>query len=218
MTSLLVELQTEELPPKALKKLTEAFAQGVFKSLTAQHILAQDAVVTPYGAPRRMAVHITNVLEMSPDEAFKQKLVPVRIGLDADGEPTAALTKKMGALGIECPVAELKRVNDGKNEYLVYEGVRSGVSLATALQRALEDSVKALPIPKVMNYQLADGLTTVQFVRPVKHLTALYGETIVPVTMFGLEAGRVTMGHRFHTHSPIEIKSRRLCRATQERR
>ena len=207
MTSLLVELQTEELPPKALKKLTEAFAQGVFKSLTAQHILAQDAVVTPYGAPRRMAVHITNVLEMSPDEAFKQRLVPVRIGLDADGEPTAALTKKMGALGIECPVAELKRVNDGKNEYLVYEGVRSGVSLATALQRALEDSVKALPIPKVMNYQLADGLTTVQFVRPVKHLTALYGETIVPVTMFGLEAGRVTMGHRFHTHSPIEIKS-----------
>lgn len=207
MTSLLVELQTEELPPKALKKLSDAFAEGIAKSLRAAHFLTDDSVVHAYGAPRRMAVHITNVLEKSPDEAFRQKLVPVKVGIGADGEAAPALVKKMAALGISCPVSELKRVSDGKTEQLYYEGVRAGQSLTHGLQQALEDSVKALPIPKVMNYQLADGVTTVQFVRPVKHLTALYGSDVVDVTMFGLKAGRVTMGHRFHAHAPIEITS-----------
>ena len=207
MTSLLVELQTEELPPKALKKLSAAFAEGVNKALAARRILAEGSKMTPYGSPRRMAVHITNVLEKSPDEAFAQRLVPVKVGLDAEGKPTAALTKKMNALGISCSVDELKRVNDGKNEQLVYEGVRAGIPVAEAVQKALEEAVKALPIPKVMNYQLADGVTTVQFVRPVKHLAALYGEDVLDVHMFGLQAGSTTMGHRFHTHAPIEIRS-----------
>lgn len=207
MTSLLVELQTEELPPKALKKLSAAFSDGVAFHLKAAHFMTDESTVKSFGAPRRMAVLITNVLAKSPDEAFRQKLVPVKVGIGADGEATPALVKKMSALGIECPVEALKRENDGKNEQLYYEGVRAGVELAAGLQKALEAAVKALPIPKVMNYQLADGVTTVQFVRPVKHLTALYGADVVPVTMFGLEAGRTTMGHRFHTHAPIEISS-----------
>lgn len=207
MTSLLVELQTEELPPKALKKLSAAFSDGVASHLKAAHFITDESTVKSFGAPRRMAVLITNVLAKSPDEAFRQKLVPVKVGIGADGEATPALVKKMSALGIECPVEALKRENDGKNEQLYYEGVRAGVELAAGLQKALEAAVKALPIPKVMNYQLADGVTTVQFVRPVKHLTALYGADVVPVTMFGLEAGRTTMGHRFHTHAPIEISS-----------
>lgn len=207
MTSLLVEIQTEELPPKALKKLSAAFSDGVASHLKAAHFMTDESTVKSFGAPRRMAVLITNVLAKSPDEAFRQKLVPVKVGIGADGEATPALVKKMSALGIECPVEALKRENDGKNEQLYYEGVRAGVELAAGLQKALEAAVKALPIPKVMNYQLADGVTTVQFVRPVKHLTALYGADVVPVTMFGLEAGRTTMGHRFHTHAPIEISS-----------
>lgn len=207
MTSLLVELQTEELPPKALKKLSAAFSDGVASHLKAAHFMTDESNVKSFGAPRRMAVLITNVLAKSPDEAFRQKLVPVKVGIGADGEATPALVKKMSALGIECPVEALKRENDCKNEQLYYEGVRAGVELAAGLQKALEAAVKALPIPKVMNYQLADGVTTVQFVRPVKHLTALYGADVVPVTMFGLEAGRTTMGHRFHTHAPIEISS-----------
>lgn len=207
MTSLLVELQTEELPPKALKKLSAAFSDGVASHLKAAHFMTDESTVKSFGAPRRMAVLITNVLAKSPDEAFRQKLVPVKVGIGADGEATPALVKKMSALGIECPVEALKRENDGKNEQLYYEGVRAGVELAAGLQKVLEAAVKALPIPKVMNYQLADGVTTVQFVRPVKHLTALYGADVVPVTMFGLEAGRTTMGHRFHTHAPIEISS-----------
>lgn len=207
MKSLFVELQTEELPPKALKKLSEAFAAGVEKSLAAQSLLTEKSAVKVFGAPRRMGVRITEVLEKSPDTAFEQRLVPVRVGLDADGNPTPALTKKMAALGITASVADLKRVNDGKNEQLVYEGVRAGVAVKDALQKALEESVKNLPIPKVMNYQLADGETTVQFVRPVKHLTALYGEDVVDLEMFGLKAGRVTMGHRFESAGEIEIAS-----------
>ena len=205
MTSLLIELQTEELPPKALKKLSEAFAGGVEKSLAAQKFLSETTKVTAYGAPRRLAVLLTDVLATSPDQAFKQKLVPVRVGLTADGEATPALVKKMAALGITADVSELKRENDGKNEQLVYEGVRAGVELAQGVQVALEASVAALPIPKVMHYQLADGETTVEFVRPVKHLTVLHGAEVVPVKLLGLDAGRETSGHRFHTSELISI-------------
>ena len=132
MTNLLVELQTEELPPKALRKLSEAFAEGVCKSLADAHFLADSSVTTAYGAPRRLAVHITDVLAKSPDETFRQKLVPVKVGIGADGQATPALVKKMAALGINCAVTDLERVDDGKNEQLYYEGVRQGVELASA--------------------------------------------------------------------------------------
>lgn len=207
MTSLLVELQTEELPPKALHKLSEAFAKNLEKSLASQNFLADGSVTTVYGSPRRLAALITNVLPKSPDQAFKQKLVPVRVGLDAEGQPTPALQKKMKALGISAEVSELQRVSDGKNEQLVYEGVRPGVELAVGLQTAIVEAANNLPIPKVMHYQLADGETTVSFVRPVKHLMALYGSDVVPVEFVGLKADRVTMGHRFHTEGMLSIKS-----------
>ena len=205
MTNLLVELHTEELPPKALRKLSEAFAEGVRKSLGDAHFLNEGSTTTVYGAPRRLAVHLTDVRAKSPDETFRQKLVPVKVGIGADGRATPALVKKMAALGIECGVEKLERVNDGKNEQLVYEGVRPGVELAPALPKALDYAVRHLPIPKVMTYQLADGETTVSFVRPVRHLTALYGADVVPVELFGLQAGRTTRGHRFHAPDPFEI-------------
>ena len=207
MTSLLVELQTEELPPKALKKLSEAFAQNLTKSLASQHFLADGSQTTVYGSPRRLAALVTNVLAKSPDEAFKQKLVPVKVCLDADGNATPALLKKMKALGIDADVKSLKQVDDGKNVQLFYEGIRPGVELAHGLQTALEAAAFNLPIPKVMHYQLADGETTVSFVRPAKHLVVLYGEDVVPVSLLGLKADRLTSGHRFHTHELIAIKS-----------
>ena len=205
MTNLLIELQTEELPPKALQKLSAAFAEGLTRALGDAHFLAADSRTTAYGAPRRLGVHITDVLPKSPEEAFEKKLVPARIGLTESGEATPALSKKMASLGISCPVSELKRVNDGKQDQLVYEGIRPGVELAEGLQAALESAVKHLPIPKVMTYQLADGETTVSFVRPVRHLCALYGADVVPVKLFGLESGRETQGHRFHSQGLVEI-------------
>ena len=207
MTSLLVELQTEELPPKALKKLSEAFAQNLTKSLASQHFLEAGSETTVFGSPRRLAALVTCVLAKSPDEPFKQKLVPVKVGLDADGNPTAALQKKMKALGIEADVKSLKRVDDGKNEQLFYEGIRPGVELVQGLQTALEAAAFNLPIPKVMHYQLPDGVTTVSFVRPAKHLVALYGADVVPVSLLGLKADRLTSGHRFHTHELISLRS-----------
>ena len=207
MTSLLVELQTEELPPKALKKLSEAFAQNLTKSLASQHFLEEGSQTTVFGSPRRLAALVTKVLAKSPDQAFKQKLVPVKVGLDADGNPTPALEKKMKALGIVADVKSLKRVDDGKNEQLFYEGIRPGVALAQGLQTALDAAAFNLPIPKVMHYQLADGQTTVSFVRPAKHLVALYGDEVVPVSLLGLSADRVTSGHRFHTQGLISLRT-----------
>ncbi|MEY2895774.1 MAG: glycine--tRNA ligase beta subunit, partial [Pseudomonadota bacterium] len=205
--SLLVELQTEELPPKALSVLSEAFAAGIERGLRTRHLLAPDSQATAYGAPRRLGVLITDVLAASPAQAFKQKLVPVSVGIAPDGSATPALAKKLAALGIVAGVDQLRRESDGKTEQLVVEGVKPGVALAAGLQAALLEAIEALPIPKVMSYQLADGHSTVQFVRPVQHLVALHGTEVVPVSALGLAAGRTTRGHRFHTSAPIQLAS-----------
>jgi glycyl-tRNA synthetase beta chain len=205
--SLLVELNTEELPPKALQPLSAAFATGIENGLRARGFLAAESRATAFGAPRRLAVHLTQVAARSPDAPFRQKLVPVAIGLDAQGNATPALLKKLAALGANVDHRQLAREHDGKQDVLVYAGVRPGVALADGLQQALDDAIAALPIPKVMNYQLADGTTTVQFVRPAHRLVALHGEAVVPVRALGLAAGRETFGHRFHSAGPIAIAS-----------
>ncbi|WP_290372512.1 glycine--tRNA ligase subunit beta, partial [uncultured Parasutterella sp.] len=191
MATLLIEIQTEELPPKALENLSSAFAASLFDSLKEQGFTAEDSEVTAFGAPRRIAAEVTAISERSPDKPFRQKLVPAKIGLDADGNATAALKKKMAALGIECEPSQLAVVNDGKQDQLYYDGIKPGVLLAEGLQAALDKAVKQLPIPKVMSYQLEDG-RTVEFVRPVKHLVALLDDKVVDVELFGLKAGRDT--------------------------
>ncbi len=205
--SLLVELNTEELPPKALQTLSEAFAAGIEKGLRARNFLAADSRVTAFGAPRRLAVHIGGVLAQSPDAPFRQKLVPAAIGLDAQGNATPALLKKLSSLGANVDHRKLLREHDGKQDVLIYEGVKPGAPLADGLQQVLLEAIEGLPIPKVMSYQLADGVTTVQFVRPVHRLVALHGDRIVAVQALGLDAGRETFGHRFHASAPIAIRS-----------
>ncbi len=206
MTSLLVEIQTEELPPKALRTISDAFAKGVFDSLQAQGFLTQYSVETPMGSPRRLAVVITEVLEKSPDKPFKQRLVPVKVGLDAQGNATVALKKKLANLGLTAEPKDLTIINDGKQDQLYYEGVKSGETLQKGLQTALEESISKLPIPKMMSYQLENG-ETVEFVRPVKKLVALYGTRIIDVNLFGLKSDRETIGHRFHVILPLQIDS-----------
>jgi glycyl-tRNA synthetase beta chain len=203
--SLLVELNTEELPPKALKALAEAFAAGIEKGLRARGFLSADSRASAYGAPRRLAVLVTEVARRSPDAPFRQKLLPVAIGLDAQGNATPALLKKLSTLGANVDHRQLVREHDGKQDVLVYAGVKAGIDLAEGLQASLAEAIEKLPIPKVMNYQLADGATTVQFVRPAHRLVALHGDAVVPVQALGLSAGRETFGHRFHTGGPIAI-------------
>jgi glycyl-tRNA synthetase beta chain len=207
MNSLLLELFVEELPPKALKKLGEAFASLVTDQLKAQGLAAADAVVTSFASPRRLALHIGAVAHKAADKATQTKLMPVAVALDAAGAPTPALLKKLGALGLDASVVnQLKRLPDGpagKAEALFVDSVTAGATLAEGLQKALTEALAKLPIPKVMQYQLADGWTTVNFVRPAHGLVALHGDAVVPVSALGLQSGRSTQGHRFEAKLPV---------------
>ena len=206
VATLLVELFTEELPPKALQRLGAAFAEGIVKGLRSRSLLEADSAATIFATPRRLAVTITNVHVVALDQAFVEKLMPVSVGLDKDGKATPALQKKLAAKSLaHIDPATLQRESDGKVEQLVYRGMAKGQTLQAGLQGALEEAIAALPVPKVMTYQLADGQTSVQFVRPAHGLVALHGANIVPVSVLGLSAGRVTHGHRFQGAADIEL-------------
>ncbi len=206
-SSLLVEIHTEELPPGALRSLSEAFAAGIEKGLRTRDFLSVQSTVTAYATPRRLAVHVSDVAKRSADAPFRQKLLPVAIGLDAAGKATAALRKKLVALGVEADIGKLQHESDGRQQVLIYEGVRPGERLITALQPVIEEAIDALPVPKMMSYQLADGVTTVRFVRPAHRLIALHGHAVVPVHVLGLHAGTKTHGHRFLAPGELAVHS-----------
>jgi len=210
--SLLVELLVEELPPKALKALGEAFAQSVSDSLRASGLASATSAASAYATPRRLALHLSQVAAQAADKTVAQKLMPVAVGLDSQGQATPALLKKLHALGADASaVPTLQRKSDGKTESLVFESLVPGVGLALGLQKALDDAIARLPIPKVMSYQLESGCelpgwTSVSFVRPAHGLVALHGEAVVPVQVLGLQAGRETQGHRFEaSNAPLRI-------------
>ncbi|KWR87341.1 glycine--tRNA ligase subunit beta [Cupriavidus sp. IDO] len=207
--SLLIELFTEELPPKALARLGDAFAQGLFAGLGERDLLEPGAAVTPYATPRRLAALVTGVRRSAPDREQREKVLPLSVALDANGEPTAPLGKKLAALARSVGVAEidwqtLERASDGKADAFFYRYTARGAELAAGLQAALDDTIGKLPIPKLMSYQRPDG-STVHFVRPAHSLIALFGAEIVPVSVLGLDASNVTQGHRFLSHGVIEI-------------
>jgi glycyl-tRNA synthetase beta chain len=213
-TSLLVELFVEELPPKALKKLGEAFAGVLREQLVAQGLAEAGSVLTPFASPRRLAAHLTHVAERAADKAVSQKLMPVAVGLDASGQPSPALLKRLGALGADASaVPGLKRAMDGKAEALFYESTAKGATLAEGLQKALAEAIAKLPIPKVMSYQLESGCelpgwSSVSFVRPAHGLVALHGDAVVAIEALGLKAGRETHGHRFEAAvDPVVLRN-----------
>lgn len=215
--SLLVELFVEELPPKALKKLGEAFAQMLASGLKSRGLTTEHSAITAYATPRRLAVHMSAVASQAQDEETTKKLMPVSVGLGSDGKPTAALRKNLAKLGRE-PLADmwpnakdgpdaLFVQSDGKVDAIFFRTLAKGSSLLVGLQGALEDTIEGLPIPKAMSYQLADGWRSVNFVRPAHGLVALHGPDVVPVTALGLDAGRATRGHRFEAQfDPIELQ------------
>jgi glycyl-tRNA synthetase beta chain len=216
--TLLVELLTEELPPKALAKLGDAFAAGIFNGLKSRDFLTDDSVATPYATPRRLAVSITNVRASSPDKSIREKVLPVSVALDAEGNPSAPLTKKLAALAQTAKVsdiklADLERAADGKAESFFYTYTAPGSTLRYGLQAALEDAITKLPIPKVMSYQRPDG-STVQFVRPVHKLIALHDGDVIPVSVLGLTSGRTTLGHRFLSAGELTVEHANAYAAT----
>jgi glycyl-tRNA synthetase beta chain len=196
--NLLVELFVEELPPKALKKLGDAFGQSLHDSLKFSRLILDDTVVTTFASPRRLAVHITRVEEQGVSAQIQQKLMPAAVGLDSSGGATPALLKKLQAIGADASVVSaLRRQSDGKTETLFYDRMEAGIKLAEGLQKALLEAIAKLPIPKVMTYQLADGWSDVKFVRPAHGLVALHGADVVAIEALGLKAGNITHGHRF---------------------
>ncbi len=210
--NLLVELFVEELPPKALKKLGEAFSGVLFEQLKNQGLTTSASQLTPYASPRRLAAHITGVAAQAADKTVSQKLMPLSVGLDAAGNATTALLKKLQALGADASVIpDLKRVIDGKAEALFFESTVTGIGLADGLQKALHEAIAKLPIPKVMSYQLEShcdypGWSSVHFIRPAHGLVALHGPEVVAVQALGLQAGNSTRGHRFEALvDPIEL-------------
>ncbi len=221
---LLIELFTEELPPKALKKLGEAFAAGVEASLRSDGLLGDGASVVSFATPRRLGVRISAVLSEASAKAVKEKLMPLAVAKDAAGNASVALVKKLGALGHEAlatnpltltlsregrgddtAASALVVESDGKAEYVYLVGSASGKSIATGVQNAIDATLAKLPIPKVMTYQLADGKTDVSFVRPAHGLVVLHGDDVIAATTLGLESGRITHGHRFQGANNIEL-------------
>jgi glycyl-tRNA synthetase beta chain len=213
--NLLVELFVEELPPKALRQLGEAFARGLAEQLKAQGLTeaavgtSTDVANMPSGtfrafaSPRRLAVQVAGVKAQAEDQALQKKLMPVSVGLNAQGQATPALLKKLASFGLDASaVPTLQRAMDGKAEALFLDSVQAGVGLTEGLQLALQHALSTLPIPKVMSYPLFEdcdlpGWDRVNFVRPAHRLVALHGAEVVAVSVLGLQAGRETHGHRF---------------------
>ncbi|WP_454874749.1 glycine--tRNA ligase subunit beta [Paraburkholderia xenovorans] len=204
--TLLVELLTEELPPKALARLGDAFAEGIAQRLAARDLVEGELSFERYATPRRLAVTIKNVRAVAPEKHVREKVLPVSVALDKDGQPTAPLAKKLAALGFpDFSVNDLERAQDGKAEAFFLRYAAPGATLAEGLQSALDETLARLPIPKVMTYQRPDG-TNVQFVRPAHRLIALHGEQIVPVSALGIDADDTTLGHRFLSEGFVQIQ------------
>jgi glycyl-tRNA synthetase beta chain len=208
--NLLVELFVEELPPKSLKKLGDAFADGIFSGLESRDFLEPTSVMTAFASPRRLAVHVTDVRAVSQPRLQPPKpLMPVAVGLDFEGKPTAPLLKRLRSMyhdeiDIKWLMKERVFIEDegGKQVLKHREGLAAGGQLFIGLEGALVDALEELPIAKVMAYQLHDGWSTVNFVRPAHGLVVLHGTEVVPVEkVLGLKPGRETQGHRFEALS-----------------
>ncbi len=206
---LLLELFTEELPPKALKRLGQSFSEGITQQLQLAGLLTETSVSTSYATPRRLAVHITNVLAKAPNRSVQEKLLPVSIALDTNGQATPPLLKKLASLGFpDTRVEDLSRQGKDKSEAFYLTVQVTGVDLASGLQQAIDQTLAKLPIPKVMRYQIAPGTPAVQdveFVRPAHGLLALHGSEQVAIQSLGLRSQDITLGHRFLSTGPIKI-------------
>lgn len=199
---LLVELLTEELPPRALAKLADAFAAGVLKGLVERKLVAADAPLQRYATPRRLALTVDAVAGRAEDSIVMEKIMPVSVALDAHGQPTPALLKKLDGKGIPVSaVATFERRMDGKSETLFYAMSVPGARLDEVLADVVSEALKKLPIPKLMRW----GDSEYQFVRPVHGLILLHGNNVVPGELMGHRAGRHTRGHRFMGVGAIEI-------------
>jgi len=209
--TLLIELLTEELPPKSLEKLSCAFADALTSDLRQGSFLGTNSTTVSLATPRRLAVLVTEVADQAPDSEILVKGPSVKAGLDAGGKPTPALSGFAKKRGV--PVSALERVSDGKQEVFAHRDFAKGGHLDTNLDLKVEAALKKLPIPKVMRW----GSNDFQFVRPVHGLVMMHGKRVVPGTILGLESRPFTFGHRFLSSGRIGIPAADQYEAVLER-
>lgn len=195
--TLLLELGTEELPPKALRPMAQALAQGIADGLRGANLSIGQ--VEALGSPRRLAVRIADVAEKAPDRELQRLGPAVAAAFDDGGQPTKAARGFARSCGVD--VCELEQQDTDKGKRLAYNGIEDGQTLAALLPGLFADAIKRLPIPKRMRW----GMGEHSFVRPVHWLVALHGEQVLPLQAFGCGAGNQTRGHRFHHPSPIVL-------------
>ncbi|WP_207801104.1 glycine--tRNA ligase subunit beta [Aliidiomarina sp. B3213] len=199
--NLLIELSTEELPPKALKKLSESFTDSIVTQLQQANLLDQDndGSVESFATPRRLGVLVHNVLVKQPDEDVERKGPAISAAFDQDGNPTKAALGWARGQGIE--VDQAGRLATDKGEWLVYNARVEGQSISKLLPSFVEKAAKSLPVPKMMRW----GEGSHAFIRPLKHLTVMLDHEVVPMSLFGIQASNVVLGHRFHGEPTVEI-------------
>ncbi len=205
----LIELFTEELPPKVLQKLGASFAKNIFDQLAKQQFVAADVGFSEFATPRRLGVSIAQVLAVQPEQHIERK-GPAVASAYKDGAPTPALTGFAKSCGVE--IAALEKMSDGKQDVFVFRSTKPGASLDTILAGVVEAALKQLPAPKLMRW--GDG--DVQFMRPVHGLVMLHGSRVVSGEVLGLKSGNTTLGHRFLSSGVITIASAELYESTLE--
>ena len=197
--SLLIELGTEELPPKALDELAAAFAAGVREGLVSRGIEADLAGMRAYCSPRRLAVHVPAVAAHQPTRTSEVLGPYVNVALDAEGAPTRALLGFATKNGLE--VEALSRVSDARGERFVARSEKPGEATAALVPAIVAEALKALPIPRPMRW----GDHDYAFVRPVHWLVMLHGAEVIDGELLGLSSGRMSWGHRFLHPRPVHI-------------
>ena len=196
---LVIELGTEELPPKALDDLSAAFARGVVEGLEKRGVAADFASAKAYASPRRLAVHIADVAVAQPEQTIERRGPAIAASLGADGEPSKALLGFAQSCGVD--VSALEKLETDKGAWFVFRAVKPGQPTASLLPEVVTEALKALPIPKAMRWGDRDDT----FVRPVHTLLMLHGADIVEGEVLGLKSGRQSSGHRFHHPAPVHV-------------
>jgi len=205
LDTLLIEFVTEELPPTSLKVLGEKFGQLIAEGLQEQKLI-KNSDMRIFSTPRRLGVKILNVAEKSEHQKKLIKLMPAKIGFDDKGEATQALLKKLQSLNeTDEAISRIKKEDEKGQKVLYLEKDIVGIILEDVLSEIIKNCINKLPIKKMMSYQLEDGWTSVNFVRPIKNLLILHGNEILKVSSLGFEANNKSFGHRFESKEKILV-------------
>ena len=203
LDTLLIEFVTEELPPNSLKELGDKFGQLITQGLQEQSLI-ESSDMKVFSTPRRLGVKILNVAEKSKNQKKLIKLMPAKIGFDENSQITQALSKKLHSLNeTDEAITRIKKEDEKGQQMLFIEKDIAGINLADILSEIINHCINQLPIKKMMSYQLEDGWTSVNFVRPIKNLLILHGKKILKVSSLGLEANNKSLGHRFESKEKI---------------